>query len=72
MKKEITIKKLSIIIIVIIVSIVLSIRIGIKIYKLYSLQKFVAQMQTIQENVNKIRDEYKVWENYNPNETGNF
>lgn len=33
---------------------------------------YIAEMQLIQENVNIIRNKYKLWENYNPNEAGNF
>ncbi len=36
------------------------------------LKKYVSQMELIQEKVNKIRNEYKFWENYNPNQSGNF
>ena len=34
--------------------------------------KFISQMELIQEKVNWIRSKYKVWEKYAPNETGNF
>ena len=33
---------------------------------------YIAEMQLIQENVNIIRNKYKLREDYNPNETGNF
>lgn len=36
------------------------------------LNKFISQMELIQEKVNWVRSEYKIWENYNPNESGNF
>ncbi|MBR3614526.1 MAG: hypothetical protein IKL55_05055 [Clostridia bacterium] len=36
------------------------------------LNKFISQMELIQEKVNWVRSQYKIWENYNPNETGNF
>ena len=36
------------------------------------LEKFVVNMELIQERVNLIRREYKLWEEYNPNEAENF
>ena len=36
------------------------------------INEFVAQMKVIQEEVNVIRSKYKLWEEYNPNEAGNF
>ena len=35
-------------------------------------QKFVIQMELLQEKVNVIRREYKLWEGYDPNEVGNY
>ena len=40
--------------------------------KKVSLEKFIYDMELIQENVNKVRNEYINWENYNVNEAGNF
>ncbi len=37
-----------------------------------NLNKFISQMELIQEKVNRVRNEYKIWEKYNPNESGNF
>ena len=37
-----------------------------------NLNKFISQMVLIQEKVNFIRSEYKIWDKYNPNESGNF
>ena len=36
------------------------------------INKYIAEMQLIQEKVNEIRNKYKLWEEYNPNESGNF
>lgn len=41
-------------------------------YQNVNLKRYVAKMQLIQEKVNLIRSKYKLWENYNPNEAGNF
>ena len=37
-----------------------------------NLQKFVIKMELLQEKVNIIRREYKIWEEYDPNESGNY
>lgn len=36
------------------------------------LEKFVSEMELIQEKVNQVKKEYITWENYNANEQGNF
>ena len=36
------------------------------------LKNYVAKMELLQEKTNLVRNEYKLWEKYNPNETGNF
>ena len=36
------------------------------------LNNYISQMELIQEKVNWVRSEYKIWDDYNPNETGNF
>ena len=36
------------------------------------LNKYIYIMEQIQEKVSLVRTEYKVWEKYNPNESGNF
>lgn len=36
------------------------------------LKNYVSKMELLQEKTNFVRNEYKLWENYNPNETGNF
>lgn len=41
-------------------------------YEMTSLQKFVMEMEMIQEKVNRIRKEYKNWEDYDPQESENF
>lgn len=37
-----------------------------------NVNKYISEMQLIQEKVNVIRSKYKLWEEYNPNEAGNF
>ena len=37
-----------------------------------NLNRFISQMEIIQEKVNKVRNEYKIWDKYDPNEAGNF
>ena len=51
---------------------IICINILVNSYKIYNLNKYIAEMDIIQEKVYFFRDEYKNWENYNPNETGNF
>ena len=36
------------------------------------LKNYVAKMEFLQEKTNLVKNEYKLWKNYNPNETGNF
>ena len=74
MKKEngITISKICIILVIIITSATIIVINFIDSYKIYNLKNYIAKMELIQENVNRIRTEYKLWEKYNPNEVGNF
>lgn len=37
-----------------------------------SLEKFVSEMELIQEKVNQVKKQYITWENYDANEQGNF
>lgn len=41
-------------------------------YEKKEVKIYVSQMELIQEKVNWVRSEYKIWDEYNPNETGNF
>lgn len=68
----ITLIRLSIIILVSIILIIVCINVAINSYKIYKLNKYISKMELIQEKINSIRDEYKSWNEYNPNETGNF
>lgn len=71
-KKSITIYNL-ILIISIFFAIILILHISYKVLnKKVNLEKFIYDMELIQENVNKVRKEYTTWEKYNVNETGNF
>jgi len=74
MKKEsgITLGKICICIVVVFIFICLIINIFINTNKKVELEKYVAKMELLQEKTNFVRSEYKLWENYNPNETGNF
>lgn len=71
-EKGISLIKLIIIVAIIILIATISFSIINNSYKNSELDKYISQMQLIQENVNMIRNEYKVWEDYNPNEAGNF
>lgn len=74
MKKEIGISLINICIIVAIIIIVATICacIFFESNKKSELNKYVSQMELIQEKVNWVRSEYKIWDDYNPNEAGNF
>lgn len=74
MKKEtgITLIRLCVIVAVIIFITVTSFFVLKDSYEKSELNRYIAKMEAIQEKVNFVRNEYKLWENYNPNETGNF
>ena len=40
--------------------------------KNFEIKQYVSKLQLIQDRVNYIRSEYKVWNKYNPNESGNY
>lgn len=40
--------------------------------RISELEKFVLEMEEVQEKVNVIREEYVLWDGYNANESGNF
>lgn len=71
-QKEITLIKLFIIILITIILFIVCINVVLDSHKMYSLNKYITEMELIQEKVNNFRNEYKNWEEYNPNETGNF
>lgn len=71
-KNSITLKKLCIIIIICLACIFLSLSILRETYAISNLEKYVSQMELLQENVNKIRNNYILWEKYNPNEPSNY
>lgn len=73
MKKfKITIYNLILIIVVICIIIVCITFSISNLHKRINIKKFVAEMELVQEKVNQVRKEYLIWENYNPNEVGNF
>ncbi len=74
MKKECGISLIKICIIVAIIFIVATICAFIfeESKEKENLNRFISQMELIQEKVNRVRNEYKIWEKYNPNESGNF
>lgn len=41
-------------------------------YEKKELKIYISQMELIQEKVNWVRSEYKIWDDYDPNVTGNF
>ena len=71
-EKGITLIKLCFVIVLIGILFVMTVSSIKSSFEATNLQKFVIRMELIQEKVNLIRREYKVWENYNPNENGNF
>lgn len=73
MKKiELTINNLIIISIIVVSIIFLCSFSIVNNIKKIKLEKFVSEMNQIQEKVNSIKIEYTVWDLYNPNESGNF
>lgn len=72
MKNKMTLSNLCIFIIIIFLIIILISYALIDGKKLSNMQKFVAEMELIQEKVNLIRKEYINWEEYDSNEAGNF
>ena len=74
MKKESGISLIKICIIVAIIFIVATICAFIfnESYEKKELNIYISQMELIQEKVNWVRSEYKIWDEYDPNETGNF
>lgn len=74
MKKEngITLIKFCIIIVICLVIMIICLINLIDTYKKSNLEKYISKMELIEEKVNWVRNEYKLWDNYNPNESGNF
>ena len=74
MKKENGISLMNICIIVAIIFIVATICAFIfkESQEKKDVNKFISKMELIQEKVNWVRSEYKIWDDYNPNESGNF
>lgn len=74
MKSESGITLIKLIFVVIVIAILLTISISAlkSSFEATELQRFVIEMELLQEKVNIIRREYKIWENYDPNENGNF
>ena len=71
-KKRFTLKEL-LIIIMIIICLIISISYTLNFSnKSRRLKQYISRLDQIQERVNYVRDQYKVWNNYNPNEYGNF
>ena len=72
MKNEIPLFKFIIIIIVLLLIIGVILFNFKETYKISRLREFISKMDLIQEKVSLVRNEYKIWEDYNPIETGNF
>ena len=71
-KNSITLKKLCVIIIICLVCIFLSLNILKETYSISKLEKYVSKMELLQDCVNEIRNDYLLWERYNPNEPSNY
>lgn len=71
-EKGITLIKLCILIVIYLCIITVSIHFLKSSYKIANLENFVAKMELIQEKVNLVRNQYKLWENYDANEPGNY
>lgn len=71
-RKKLTYKSLIIILIcIIIIGTIFSIS-SIQIYNMNKIRKFVSDMEVLEEKVLYLKSEYLLWENYDPNEAGNF
>lgn len=71
-KRTITVYNLILIIIILFIFVFILYTSHKILNKKVSLEKFIYDMELIQENINKVRNEYTNWENYNVNESGNF
>lgn len=70
--KKLTYKNLIIIIIIIItIATILGISL-VKIYNTNKVRRFISDMELLEEKVSYLNSEYPLWENYDPNEAGNF
>lgn len=70
--KRLTYKNLIIIIISIIIITAVLLISFIRIYNTNKVRKFISDMELLQEKVSYLNSEYLLWENYDPNEAGNF
>ncbi len=70
--KGLTYKKLIIIITTIILIFAILLTSFIRIYNTNEVRKFISDMELLQEKVSYLNSEYLLWENYDPNEAGNF
>lgn len=74
MRKEngISLMKFLVLIVIIFIIVIIAVYSMKNAYEKSNANKYIAEMQLIQEKVNFIRNEYKLWDKYNPNEAGNF
>lgn len=70
--KKITYKNLIVIIIIIFIILAIIFITMINVYNTRKIGKFVNDMELLEQKVSSINAEYLLWENYNPNEAGNF
>lgn len=70
--KKITYKNLIVIIIIVFIISTILIDLLKRTYTMNRIGKFVSDMEIIEEQINYLEAEYLLWENYNPNEAGNF
>ena len=71
-EKGASLLQISIFVVIIIIFIAVCVGIFGESYRKRNINEYIAQMELIQENVVRVRKEYKLWEKYDPNETGNY
>ena len=71
-RKDITLKELLIIIIMITIVIIIIFNTLASSNQISKTKKYVSNLEQIQIKVNDVRNQYKIWNDYNPNEYGNF
>lgn len=70
--KRLTYKNLIVVIIIILLIGIILLNLFIEIYNINKAQKFISDMEVLEEKVNYLKSEYSLWDKYDPNEAGNF
>lgn len=70
--RKITYKNLIIIMIIVFIISAILINVLKRTYTMNKLGKFISDMEILEEQINYLDAEYLLWENYNPNDAGNF